>query len=878
MTIGTPTSQRPVESFGYPVEEAELTALLSQQLRFQHDIVIRPPIFARQAQSLQGANLTSIVIPNYNGLSHLRMCLYSLRLYTRSPYEVIVIDNGSTDGSAEWLKDQPDVLLIANPENLGFPKACNQGIREARGDAILLLNNDVIVTPGWLERLRCVLGSSPEVGLVGPVTNRISGDQLVPAKYHDLPSLESYAGRWAVQNTGRVAKTDRLVGFCLLIRRDVIDQIGLLDEQFGIGNFEDDDLCRRAMVAGFRALISVETFVHHFCSVTFRSMGQPFANELMQRNAELFRKKWSKSPLGKRDEENGTRRTRACRLSLAMIVRDNEDTIEAAMRSIKPWVDEMIVVDTGSKDQTPDICRDLGAKVFEFPWCDDFSAARNESLKHCTGDWIFWMDSDDVIDEGNGRALRALLAQAIPETMLGFVVQVHCPNRRNDGTMDKTVVDHVKLLRNRPDLRFEGRIHEQILPAIRAANGDVAFSDLFVIHAGSDQSENGKARKIERDLRILHAELEEQPEHPFVLFNLGMTYADIDEHDKAIDYLLQSINLSDPGQSQVRKAYALLVGSCMQANRIDEAWQACANGRALFPKDPELLFREGMIHHHLGRLHQAARAYLAALSNDDDRHFTSIDPDIVGNKARHNLARVYEDMEDYPKALQLWQQIVSEVPGYRLGWRGIGEIYLKQERWDEASSLAERLLHDPMLHSPALRAEGALLAANISIAIGQPGQACQLLDEALAHHPADIDLLRSLSKVVFEQKAPDEALPVLKHLASADPKDASAHHNLGTIYLRLDRYDESIQAFEQSLRLRPKSTMTSLYLGHALSGAGRHEEALAVWKDALRGSPGDASLIAAIRQTSPSSQEYQSSPATELTAGMGKLESSRQFF
>src|SRR5207249_11363200 len=81
-------------------------------------------------------------------------------------------------------------------------------------------------------------------------------------------------------------------------------------------------------------------------------------------------------------------------ISLCMIARDNANTIQAALESIKPWVDEMIVVDTGSIDETPKIARRLGAGVYRFAWCDDFSAARNESLKYARGEWIFWMDSD----------------------------------------------------------------------------------------------------------------------------------------------------------------------------------------------------------------------------------------------------------------------------------------------------------------------------------------------------------------------------------------------------------------------------------------------------------------------------------------------------
>ncbi len=96
-----------------------------------------------------------------------------------------------------------------------------------------------------------------------------------------------------------------------------------------------------------------------------------------------------------------------------MIVRDSALTLRPCLESIRPWVDEMVVVDTGSIDETPRIVDELGGRLFHFPWCDDFSAARNESLRHAQGDWLFWMDSDDTIPADCGRKLRdSLTARA----------------------------------------------------------------------------------------------------------------------------------------------------------------------------------------------------------------------------------------------------------------------------------------------------------------------------------------------------------------------------------------------------------------------------------------------------------------------------------
>ena len=130
-----------------------------------------------------------------------------------------------------------------------------------------------------------------KVGLVGPCSNSVSGEQQVTADYRDLEGFLEFAGRHAVANAGRREETDRLVGFCLLIRRAVVGDIGVFDERFGLGCFEDDDYCRRAVAAGWRAVIARDAYVHHYGGLTFQSLAVDFAG-LMQANRQQFLRKW----------------------------------------------------------------------------------------------------------------------------------------------------------------------------------------------------------------------------------------------------------------------------------------------------------------------------------------------------------------------------------------------------------------------------------------------------------------------------------------------------------------------------------------------------------------------------------------------------------
>ena len=246
--------------------------------------------------------LTSIIILNYNLRAYMQGLLDSIRRYTMpGTYEIIVVDNGSQDGSVEWLQLQQDVRLIANQENVGFPKGCNQGMNIAQGDELLLLNNDVVVTPHWLDNLRQALYSAPGVGAVGPVTNNCSNMQAVAVPYTNentqsaMAQMQEFAAAYNVSDSTKWQKWMKLVGFCLLFRREVYAKIGDMDEAYSPGNYEDDDYCLRIRRAGYEIILCRDTFVHHFGSKTFNITKDEEKRKYegyIEKNREYFCRKW----------------------------------------------------------------------------------------------------------------------------------------------------------------------------------------------------------------------------------------------------------------------------------------------------------------------------------------------------------------------------------------------------------------------------------------------------------------------------------------------------------------------------------------------------------------------------------------------------------
>lgn len=252
----------------------------------------------RQIQSLtkQGnenpMSITSIVILTYNKLEYTKACIDSIRRYTApGTYEIIVVDNLSTDGTREWLAVQSDIKSIFNENNVGFPKGCNQGIDVSSGDAILLLNNDVLVTCDWLKLMIDALYSSSTIGAVGPVTNSAYGYQEIPVAYKTLDDMWSFADSYNSDNKRLWERRLKLIGYCMLIKREAIDRVGLLDERFTPGMCEDSDYSFRLLEAGYELLLCRNIFIHHFGSTSFGEMKQG-QKELLAKNRAKFEEKW----------------------------------------------------------------------------------------------------------------------------------------------------------------------------------------------------------------------------------------------------------------------------------------------------------------------------------------------------------------------------------------------------------------------------------------------------------------------------------------------------------------------------------------------------------------------------------------------------------
>lgn len=237
------------------------------------------------------AELTSIIIPVRNQWAYTWQCLQAIRRYTLSAYEVIVIDNRSTDRTVQALARQPGVRWIRNEVNRGFPAAVNQGLKAARGTYIVLLNNDTLVSHRWLSQLLKVLKADSHHGMVGPVSNRVIPEQKVKVSLTTPPEIHRYSARHNQSDPGKWRETRRLSGFCLAFPARLVQEIGPWDERFGVGTYEDDDYSWRVKKAGYRLIVAGDTYVHHFGSGSFCKNGYREFKKILHQNRRYFEQK-----------------------------------------------------------------------------------------------------------------------------------------------------------------------------------------------------------------------------------------------------------------------------------------------------------------------------------------------------------------------------------------------------------------------------------------------------------------------------------------------------------------------------------------------------------------------------------------------------------
>jgi GT2 family glycosyltransferase len=239
----------------------------------------------------------SVVILTYNNLNLTKACLQSV--IERSQYanlEIIVVDNASTDGTIDYLREfqrhHSSVKIIANRYNVGFAAGNNLGLAAATGEYLVLLNNDTVVTEGWVLTLLHHLMDHSDIGLLGAVTNHIGNEAQVKVDYAGLDQMPERSRAYTLTHMGELLFLRTVAFFCVMMPRSTYARCGPISEEYGIGFFEDDDYCRKVEKLGLKIACAEDVFIHHHLSASFNKLREKERRALFDRNRAIYEKKW----------------------------------------------------------------------------------------------------------------------------------------------------------------------------------------------------------------------------------------------------------------------------------------------------------------------------------------------------------------------------------------------------------------------------------------------------------------------------------------------------------------------------------------------------------------------------------------------------------
>lgn len=297
------------------------------------------------------------------------------------------------------------------------------------------------------------------------------------------------------------------------------------------------------------------------------------------------------------------------RLSLSMIVKDEERFLPGCLESVKGLVDEMVIADTGSTDSTKEIALSFGARVIDFSWRNDFSAARNESLRYTTGDWILYLDADERIDSSYHALIREIISSGKTDAVLLNL-------KSKIGTREDAqyhLVAYPRLFRKMKGVRFTGQVHEQVTPSLVQVSARIVPSDMIIDHLGYAQDDDVILEKARRNRALLLSQVEKRQNYGYALYQLGQTEIILGNIDAGLLRLEEALAAGDMGDSVVASIHSIIAENMMKKGDLDAALLACDRSLASAPNQSFAHLLKGDVLAKIGKHSESVKEYSVAL-------------------------------------------------------------------------------------------------------------------------------------------------------------------------------------------------------------------------------------------------------------------------
>ena len=370
-------------------------------------------------------------------------------------------------------------------------------------------------------------------------------------------------------------------------------------------------------------------------------------------------------------------------ISLCMITKNEEKFLEQCLNSIKDIVDEIIIVDTGSTDKTKEIAKKFNAKIFDFKWIDDFSAARNESIRHAAKEWVLVLDADEILDEGGLKQIKELINDkendafmllqknyANESSIAGFVSEEHKKNNTTYAGWYGSFI--ARLFRNHKNYEFSGTVHELVEPSIEAKKGKISAANVALHHYGNSEPNIAK-KKMQFYLELCKKKVKQKPDAPSY-YELGVLYKENGDFDNALKSFKKSIELN-PKHSMALYESGIVYE---QQKNYDEAIKAYTESLKI-KESSEVFQCLGVCYLKKGMLKEAYRNLVKAVLLNPNKY-----------TIYNNLGAVFEKLGNYESALQMLEIAIKLNPNNTIGFYNLGIALDKKGDFGKAIPNYER--------------------------------------------------------------------------------------------------------------------------------------------------------------------------------------------